>query len=84
MFSRFTERAQKVLIFSQEEAQQLKHEAVGTEHLLLGLIREGEGVSARVLNNLGVSLEKVREEVNRLIGPGQSVTEEIGLYWNYP
>jgi ATP-dependent Clp protease ATP-binding subunit ClpC len=79
MFSRFTERAQKVLIFSQEEAQQLKHEAVGTEHILLGLIREGEGVSARVLNNLGVSLEKVREEVNRLIGPGQSVTEEIGL-----
>ena len=79
MFSRFTERAQKVLIFSQEEAQQLKHEAVGTEHLLLGLIREGEGVSARVFNNLGVSLEKVREEVNRLIGPGQSVTEEIGL-----
>jgi len=79
MFSRFTERAQKVLIFSQEEARQFKQDAVGTEHLLLGLIREGEGVSARVLSNLGINLEKVREEVGRLIGHGQAVIEEVGL-----
>ena len=79
MFSRFTERAQKVLIYSQEEARRLQHEAVGTEHLLLGLIREGEGVAAKALGNLGISLEKAQAEIARMIGPGTKSVQEVGL-----
>src|SRR5262245_33541440 len=62
-FDKFTERARKVLSLSQEEAQRLNHNYIGTEHLLLGLVREGDGVAARVLKNLGVELNKVRSAV---------------------
>ncbi len=70
MFARFTQRAQKVMALSQEEAKRLKHNYVGTEHLLLGLVREGEGVAARALNNLNADLEAVRSEVENLVSPG--------------
>lgn len=70
MNGKFTERAQKVIAYAQEEARRLNHNVVGTEHLLLGLIREGEGVAARALMNLGVDLQKVREQVENLIGVG--------------
>ncbi|MFO7152663.1 MAG: ATP-dependent Clp protease ATP-binding subunit [Bacillota bacterium] len=70
MNGKFTERAQKVIAYAQEEARRLNHNVVGTEHILLGLIREGEGVAARALQNLGVELTKVREQVERLIGIG--------------
>ena len=59
-FDKFTERARKVLSLAQEEAQRFNHNYIGTEHLLLGLVREGDGVAAKVLNNLGVELNKVR------------------------
>ena len=62
-FEKFSERARRVLTSAQEEAQQLNHGYIGTEHILLGLIREEEGVAAKVLNNLGVSLSKVRSAV---------------------
>jgi ATP-dependent Clp protease ATP-binding subunit ClpC len=71
MFGRFTERAERVIILSQEEARRLGHNYVGTEHLLLGLVREGEGVAARALLNLGLSLEQIREQVENVIGPGE-------------
>ncbi len=70
MFGRFTERAQRVIVFAQEEARRFNHDFAGTEHLLLGLIREGGGIAARSLQNLGVSLEKVRQEVEKIIGTG--------------
>ena len=59
MFGRFTERAQKAILLAQEEAKNLRHNYVGTEHLLLGLLAEGEGVAAIALNNMGVDLEKL-------------------------
>ncbi len=68
MFRRFTQRARNAVIHAQEEARQLNHPAIGTEHILLGLVKEGEGVGARALLNMGVDLEKVREEITRLIG----------------
>ncbi|MBC7335989.1 MAG: ATP-dependent Clp protease ATP-binding subunit ClpC, partial [Clostridia bacterium] len=68
MPGRFTERAQRVLRLAEEEARNLGHVAVGTEHLLLGLVREGEGIAARALQNLGVDLERVRREVTKLVG----------------
>ncbi len=78
MFERFTERARKVVFHAQKEAKQLKHNIVGTEHLLLGLIQEGEGVAGRALEELGISLEKVREEVIKIIGVGdQSYLGEV-------
>ncbi|HET7560215.1 MAG TPA: Clp protease N-terminal domain-containing protein, partial [Limnochordia bacterium] len=70
MFGRFTERAQKVIVLSQEEARRLGHNVVGTEHILLGLCAEGDGVAARALAALGISLDKVRAEVERVIGRG--------------
>jgi ATP-dependent Clp protease ATP-binding subunit ClpC len=70
MFNRFTERARKVILLAKEEALRLNHDCVGSEHLLLGLIKEGTGVAAMVLHNLGVDLEKVRLEVEKLIPPG--------------
>nr|WP_069651024.1 ATP-dependent Clp protease ATP-binding subunit [Caloranaerobacter ferrireducens] len=79
MFGRFTERAQKVILFAQEEAKQLKHNYVGTEHLLLGLIKEGEGIAARVLTNLGVDLDKVRQKIINLIGYGNEEGELLGF-----
>ncbi|WAH39100.1 ATP-dependent Clp protease ATP-binding subunit [Alicyclobacillus dauci] len=71
MYARFTERAQKVLALAQEEATRLNHPGVGTEHILLGLVREGEGIAARALSMLGVQADKVQQEVERIIGQGQ-------------
>jgi ATP-dependent Clp protease ATP-binding subunit ClpC len=80
MFARFTERAQKVLFLARDEARRLGHPAVGTEHLLLGLLREGEGIAAKSLQALGVNLEKVRQEVEKIVSPGKPASgEEIGL-----
>jgi ATP-dependent Clp protease ATP-binding subunit ClpC len=70
MNGKFTERAQKVIAYAQEEARRLNHNVVGTEHLLLGLIREGEGVAARALINLGIDATKVRNQVEMMIGVG--------------
>ncbi len=79
-FDKFTERARKVLSLAQEEAQRFQHNYIGTEHLLLGLVREGEGVAAKVLNNLGVDLNKVRSAVEWIIGRGDRIVlGEIGL-----
>jgi ATP-dependent Clp protease ATP-binding subunit ClpC len=79
-FDKFTERARKVLSLAQEEAQRFNHPDIGTEHLLLGLVREGEGVAARVLTNMGVQLPKVRSAVEFIIGRGEgAVIGEIGL-----
>ena len=79
-FDKFTDRARKVLTLAQEEAQRFNHNYIGTEHLLLGLVREGEGVAARVLENLGVELSKVRSAVEFIIGRGdRPVVGEIGL-----
>ena len=79
-FDKFTERARKVLTLAQEEAQRFNHNYIGTEHLLLGLVREGEGVAAKVLANLGVELNKVRTAVEFIIGRGdRTVVGEIGL-----
>ncbi|MEN0641682.1 ATP-dependent protease ATP-binding subunit ClpC [Alkalicoccobacillus gibsonii] len=71
MFGRFTERAQKVLALAQEEAIRLGHNNIGTEHILLGLIREGEGIAAKALQALGLGPEKLQKEVETLIGKGQ-------------
>ncbi len=79
-FEKFTERARKVLTLAQEEAQRFNHNYIGTEHILLGLVREGEGVAAKVLANLGVELEKVRSAVEFIIGRGErTVRGDIGL-----
>src|SRR5687768_1300870 len=79
-FDKFTERARKVLQLAQEEAQRFNHNYIGTEHILLGLVREGDGVAARVLNNLGIELHKVRSAVEFIIGRGdRTVIGEIGL-----
>src|SRR5450755_1573206 len=79
-FDKFTERARKVLQLAQEEAQRFNHNYIGTEHLLLGLVREGEGVAAKVLANLGVELNKVRSAVEFIIGRGdRTVAGDIGL-----
>ncbi len=80
MFGRFTERAQKVIVLSQEEARRLNHNVVGTEHILLGLIAEGEGLAARSLQALGISVDNVRSEVEKVIGRGDSPpTGQIGF-----
>ncbi|ADV61551.1 ATPase AAA-2 domain protein [Isosphaera pallida ATCC 43644] len=73
MFERFTERARKVLQLANQEAQRLNHEFIGTEHLLLGLVKEGSGVAANVLKNLDVDLKKIRIEVEKLVQPGPEV-----------
>ena len=78
-FGRFTERAQKALIYAQEEARSLGHNYVGTEHLLLGLLREGEGAAAQVLMSMGVDRDKIREQVEKLVGKGSfNFTEGFG------
>ncbi|WLD93499.1 ATP-dependent protease ATP-binding subunit ClpC [Alkalihalobacillus sp. AL-G] len=77
MFGRFTERAQKVLALAQEEAIRLGHNNVGTEHILLGLVREGEGIAAKALSVLGLSPEKIQKEVESLIGKGQESVQTI-------
>jgi len=77
IFGRFTERAQKVLALSQEEAVRLQHSNIGTEHILLGLIREGEGIAAKALQQLGLEAAKIQEEVEKLIGVGKQPTQTI-------
>jgi ATP-dependent Clp protease ATP-binding subunit ClpC len=72
VFERFTDRARRAVVLAQEEARLLNHNYVGTEHLLLGLIHEGEGVAAMALESLGISLQAVRREVEEIIGQGQS------------
>ncbi|WP_299038182.1 ATP-dependent Clp protease ATP-binding subunit [uncultured Pseudokineococcus sp.] len=71
MFERFTDRARRVVVLAQEEARMLNHNYIGTEHILLGLIHEGEGVAAKALESLGISLDSVREQVQEIIGQGQ-------------
>ena len=71
MFERFTDRARRVVVLAQEEARLLNHDYVGTEHLLLGLAHDGEGVAARALERLGIRLEVLRSQVEEIIGRGQ-------------
>jgi ATP-dependent Clp protease ATP-binding subunit ClpC len=79
VFERFTERAKQVVVLAQEEARALKHNYIGTEHILLGLLREEEGLAARVLESLDITVEEVREQVKRLVGRGDEdiVTGQI-------
>ncbi len=74
MFERFTEQARQVVVLAQDEARALKHNYIGTEHLLLGLLCEKEGLAARVLGELGVTVEPVRDQVARIVGQGDEVT----------
>ncbi|HLS89246.1 MAG TPA: Clp protease N-terminal domain-containing protein, partial [Sphingobacteriaceae bacterium] len=79
MFGRYSERAQRVIVLAQEEARRLNYNYVGTEHLLLGLIREGTGIAAKALQSLGINLDQVRGEVEKIIGRGNApMTGEIG------
>ncbi|HLU53171.1 MAG TPA: ATP-dependent Clp protease ATP-binding subunit [Acidimicrobiia bacterium] len=71
MFERFTDRARRVVVLAQEEARSLNHNYIGTEHILLGLLNEGEGIAAKALESLGIGLDSVRDEVVKIIGPGQ-------------
>jgi ATP-dependent Clp protease ATP-binding subunit ClpA len=75
MFQRFTDRARRVVVLAQEEASRLDHNYIGTEHLLLGLISEGEGVAAAALKSLGISLAPVRQQVEEIIGRGQEAPQ---------
>ncbi len=79
MFGRFTERAQKAILLAQESAKELKHNYVGTEHLLLGLVKEGEGIAANVLEQLGADLEKIKEKVIAAVGEGNDGEEILGF-----
>jgi ATP-dependent Clp protease ATP-binding subunit ClpC len=74
VFERFTERARQVVVLAQDESRALRHDYIGTEHLLLGLLREEEGLGAHVLGSLGVSLEGVRGQVGRIVGMGDGTT----------
>ena len=74
MFERFTERARQVVVLAQDEARALKHNYIGTEHILLGLLREEEGLAARVLDSLEITVEEVRAQVARIVGQGDEVT----------
>jgi ATP-dependent Clp protease ATP-binding subunit ClpC len=74
MFERFSERARHVVVLAQDEARALRHNYIGTEHLLLGLLREEEGMAARALVSLGITVEKVRAQVARIVGQGDEVT----------
>jgi len=80
LFDRFTERAQKVMVYSQEEAIRQNYNYIGTEHILLGILREGEGIAAQVLKNKGVNLDTVRQQVEALVGKGQ---QEVGQVVGY-
>jgi ATP-dependent Clp protease ATP-binding subunit ClpC len=71
MFERFTDRARRVVVLAQDEARTLNHDYIGTEHLLLGLVREGQGVAAKALESLGISLETVRQRVEDAVPPGR-------------
>ena len=74
MFERFTERARQVVVLAQEEARTLRHHYIGTEHILLGLLREEGGTAARVLESLEITVERVRDQVVRIVGSGEEVT----------
>jgi ATP-dependent Clp protease ATP-binding subunit ClpA len=74
VFERFTERARQVVVLAQDEARALKHNYIGTEHILLGLLREEEGLAARVLESLDITVEEVRAQVERIVGRGDEVT----------
>lgn len=76
MFGRFTERAQKVLALAQEEAIRLGHNNIGTEHILLGLVREGEGIAAKALYALGLGSDKIQKEVENLIRGSRNGTND--------
>jgi ATP-dependent Clp protease ATP-binding subunit ClpC len=78
MFERFTQRARRVIVLAQDEARTLHHDHIGPEHLLLGLIREGDGVAASALEALGISLEAVRQQVEEIIGTGQPQAASSG------
>ena len=77
MFERFTERARQLVVLAQDEARALKHNYIGTEHLLLGLLREDEGIAARVLESFDVTVEEVRAQIARIVGQGDEV--ETGM-----
>jgi ATP-dependent Clp protease ATP-binding subunit ClpC len=74
MFERFTERARYAIVLAQDEARTLKHNYIGTEHILLGLLREEEGLAARVLDSLDITIEEMRMQVARIVGQGDEVT----------
>jgi ATP-dependent Clp protease ATP-binding subunit ClpC len=74
MFERFTEHARQVVVLAQDEARQLKHNYIGTEHLLLGLLREEEGLGARVLDGFDLTVDEVRAQIARIIGEGEEVS----------
>ena len=76
MFERFTDRARRVVVQAQEEARTLNHNYIGTEHILLGLLHEGEGTGVKALESLGISLDTVRQQVQEIIGQGQQVPSE--------
>jgi ATP-dependent Clp protease ATP-binding subunit ClpC len=73
MFERFTDRARRVVVLAQEEARSLDHNYIGTEHILLGMLREGEGVAAKALEELGIGLDAIRQQVVEIIGRGQQL-----------
>jgi ATP-dependent Clp protease ATP-binding subunit ClpC len=74
VFERFTERARQVIVFAQDEARALRHNYIGTEHLLLGLLREEEGLAARALESLDITVDQTRAQVARIVGQGDQVT----------
>ncbi|MFY9114412.1 MAG: ATP-dependent Clp protease ATP-binding subunit [Dethiobacteria bacterium] len=80
MFGRFTERAQQVLVLAQDEARRLNHNFIGTEHLLLGLVKEGAGIAARVLQNAGIDLNRLRQEVEKIIPKGEKTLSQSISY----
>ena len=73
MLDKFTERARKVMVLARQEAQRFGHDYIGTEHILLGLVKEGTGVAAHVLRTLGVDLKRIRQEVEKLVQTGADV-----------
>ena len=80
MFDRFTDRAKKVMNFARQEAQRFNHEYLGTEHILLGLIKEGDGVAAHVLKNMGIDMTKIRMEIEKIVKTGPSMVTMGQLY----
>ena len=79
MFERFTDRARRVIVLAQDEAKLLNHNFIGTEHILLGLIHEGEGVAAKALESLGIALEAVRDQVEEIIDGGEIVVAAVSI-----
>ena len=82
MFSRFTERARKVIILAKEEAKRFNHDYIGTEHVLLGLLREEQGLAALALEGLDITVERVRAQVVRIVGSGEEVTTGQTYTWD--